>query len=59
MLMRQRVNKGMVDVVTIGESMILFQSMTDSSIQYAPLFTKTIAGAESNVAIGLTRLGKG
>ncbi len=58
MLRQQRVNKEMADVVTIGESMILFQSMTDSSIQYAPLFTKTIAGAESNVAIGLTRFGK-
>ncbi|MEK3890489.1 sugar kinase [Bacillus sp. FSL K6-3431] len=48
----------MVDVVTIGESMILFQPMMDRSIQYAPLFTKTIAGAESNVAIGLTRMEK-
>nr|WP_144928834.1 sugar kinase [Paenibacillus bovis] len=48
----------MVDVVTIGESMILFQSLNDSSIQYSPLFTKSVAGAESNVAIGLTRLGK-
>ncbi|MBS4202689.1 sugar kinase [Bacillus sp. FJAT-49754] len=50
--------RSMVDVVTIGESMILFQPMTDSSIQYAPLFTKSIAGAESNIAIGLTRMGK-
>lgn len=48
----------MVDVVTIGESMILFQPMTENPIQYAPVFTKTIGGAESNVAIGLTRLGK-
>jgi 2-dehydro-3-deoxygluconokinase len=47
-----------VDVVTIGESMILFQPMTDGSLRYSPLFTKSIAGAESNVAIGLTRLGK-
>jgi 2-dehydro-3-deoxygluconokinase len=46
-----------VDVVTIGESMVLFQPMTSGSLTYAPLFTKSIAGAESNVAIGLTRLG--
>jgi 2-dehydro-3-deoxygluconokinase len=37
--------------------MVLFQPMTGGSLTYAPLFTKTIAGAESNVAIGLTRLG--
>ncbi len=48
----------MVDVVTIGESMVLFQPMQDGSLAHAPLFTQTIAGAESNVAIGLTRLGK-
>ncbi|WP_035098796.1 sugar kinase [Anoxybacteroides tepidamans] len=47
-----------VDVVTIGESMILFQPMADGSLRYSPLFTKSMAGAESNVAIGLTRLGK-
>lgn len=47
-----------VDVVTIGESMVLFQSLQDGPLTYAPLFTKTIAGAESNVAIGLVRLGR-
>jgi 2-dehydro-3-deoxygluconokinase len=45
------------EVITIGESMVLFQPMTSGSLTYAPLFTKTIAGAESNVAIGLTRMG--
>jgi 2-dehydro-3-deoxygluconokinase len=50
-------NKG-TDVVTIGESMVLFQPVSDKSIKYEPLFTKSLAGAESNVAIGLTRLGK-
>jgi 2-dehydro-3-deoxygluconokinase len=45
------------EVVTIGESMVLFQPMTGGSLTYAPLFTKTVAGAESNVAIGLTRMG--
>jgi 2-dehydro-3-deoxygluconokinase len=50
-------NKG-TDVVTIGESMVLFQPVSDRSIKYEPLFTKSLAGAESNVAVGLTRLGK-
>ncbi|MEJ8302445.1 sugar kinase [Saccharibacillus sacchari] len=47
-----------VDVVTLGESMILFQSYNQGALQYEPLFTKSLAGAESNVAIGLARLGK-
>lgn len=47
-----------IDVVTIGESMVLFQSLQDGPLPYAPLFTKSIAGAESNVAVGLTRLGR-
>ncbi|GGN90950.1 sugar kinase [Saccharibacillus kuerlensis] len=47
-----------VDVVTLGESMILFQSYNQGALQYEPLFTKSLAGAESNVAIGLSRLGK-
>ncbi|MBT2657643.1 sugar kinase [Bacillus sp. ISL-18] len=46
------------DVVTIGESMVLFQPMGEKGIKYESLFTKSLAGAESNVAIGLTRLGK-
>lgn len=47
-----------VDVVTIGESMILMQPMTEGPLAYTPLFTRTIAGAESNVSVGLTRLGR-
>ncbi|MCQ4087100.1 sugar kinase [Saccharibacillus sp. JS10] len=47
-----------VDVVTLGESMILFQSYNQGALQYEPLFTKSLAGAESNVAIGLSRLEK-
>ncbi|TFE28577.1 sugar kinase [Cohnella luojiensis] len=45
------------DVVTIGESMVLMQPMSEGSLAYAPLFTRSIAGAESNVSIGLSRLG--
>ncbi|WP_456276456.1 sugar kinase [Bacillus sp. AK128] len=47
-----------LDVLTIGESMILFQSITEGSLTHSPLFMKSLAGAESNVAIGLSRLGK-
>jgi 2-dehydro-3-deoxygluconokinase len=49
----------LTDVVTIGESMVLMQPMNEGSLVYAPLFTKSIAGAESNVSIGLSRLGFG
>lgn len=45
------------DIVTIGESMMLLQPLTDGPLAYAPLFTRSVAGAESNVAIGLSRLG--
>lgn len=51
-------NNKWTDIVTIGESMVLFQPLSKGSIKYEPLFTKSLAGAESNVAIGLTRLGK-
>lgn len=46
-----------MDVVTIGESMVLFTPETEGSMIYAPKFVKTIGGAESNVAIALARLG--
>ena len=55
--MSEQTNNAAVDVVTIGESMILMQPMTEGPLAYTPLFTRTIAGAESNVAIGLSRLG--
>jgi 2-dehydro-3-deoxygluconokinase len=47
-----------VDVVTFGESLALFQSALGDPLAHAPLFTRGAAGAESNVAIGLARLGK-
>ncbi|RFU65139.1 sugar kinase [Peribacillus glennii] len=46
------------EILTLGEAMVLFQTSQDGSLQYAPLLTKSLAGAESNVSIGLTRLGK-
>ncbi|MCL6444554.1 MAG: sugar kinase [Alicyclobacillus sp.] len=46
-----------MDVVTIGEAMVLFTPCDHSLLEYSTLFTKRIAGAESNVAIALARLG--
>ncbi|GGF24106.1 2-dehydro-3-deoxygluconokinase [Halobacillus andaensis] len=46
------------DVVTIGESMVLFQPYNGGGIKYAPLISKSVGGAESNLAFGLSRLGK-
>ncbi|GGD76930.1 2-dehydro-3-deoxygluconokinase [Paenibacillus nasutitermitis] len=37
---------------------MLFQPMTEGPIAYAPLYGQSVAGSETNVAIGLTRLGK-
>lgn len=45
-------------VLTIGEPLVVFASMDlDKSLSQAQHFTKYIAGAELNVAIGLSRLG--
>lgn len=46
-----------IDVITIGESMIVFNPVLDLSFIDSPIFMKQIAGAESNFAIGLSRLG--
>ena len=44
-------------MVTFGESMVLFQPLGDAPFSHAPLFTRSVAGAESNLAIALSRLG--
>lgn len=46
------------EVLTIGESMVLFQTIENGKLQYAHSLVKSMAGAEANFAIGLTRLGK-
>jgi 2-dehydro-3-deoxygluconokinase len=46
-----------MDVVTIGESMVVFTPTSNGLMRYATHFTKKIGGAESNVAVGLARLG--
>lgn len=46
-----------LDVFTFGETMVLFQPEQMLPLEYVHQFPKRIGGAESNVAIGLTRLG--
>ncbi|WP_277673904.1 sugar kinase [Piscibacillus halophilus] len=46
-----------VDVFTLGETMVLFQPEQMAPLDYVSHFPKKIGGAESNVAIGLARLG--
>jgi 2-dehydro-3-deoxygluconokinase len=45
------------DVVTFGESMALFRADPAEPLRTARRFGRSIAGAESNLAIGLSRLG--
>jgi len=46
----------MPEVITIGETMVLFSPMQNGPLRYVHGFQKSMAGAESNVAIGLTKL---
>ncbi|UOF92578.1 sugar kinase [Fodinisporobacter ferrooxydans] len=46
-----------MDVVTIGETMLLFTPDSIGLMRHANTFSAKVAGAESNVAIGLSRLG--
>ncbi|HHV43668.1 MAG TPA: sugar kinase [Firmicutes bacterium] len=45
------------EMITIGESMVVFSPNVPGPLRYVPQFTKHVAGAESNVCVGLTRLG--
>jgi len=49
-------SKGL-DVITVGEAMVLFAAQQAGSLDDAHSFARTTAGAELNVAIGLARLG--
>lgn len=46
-----------MDVVTFGETMVLFVPQSNGQLRFVSQFSKTIGGAESNVAIALARLG--
>ena len=47
----------MLDVITYGEAMAMFVATAPGPLAQATQFTKRIAGADLNVAIGLSRLG--
>ena len=46
-----------LDVITVGEAMVLFAAQQAGPLDDASSFARTTAGAELNVAIGLARLG--
>jgi 2-dehydro-3-deoxygluconokinase len=48
---------GSPDIVTFGETMVLFLAETAGPLREATRFGRFIAGAETNVATGLCRLG--
>ncbi|GAF63897.1 putative sugar kinase [Bacillus sp. TS-2] len=45
-----------MDVITMGETMVLFTPTKEGMLRYANQFEKTYGGAEMNVAIALARL---
>jgi 2-dehydro-3-deoxygluconokinase len=49
----------MTDVVTLGECLVSFVALERGPMPEAATWARTIAGAESNVAVGLSRLGVG
>ncbi len=50
-------NEHTMDVITFGETMVCFAAHETGPLERAATFTKIVAGAESNVAVGLARLG--
>src|ERR1700751_602180 len=46
-----------LDVVTFGETMVLYAPSERGTLESAPAYHASIGGAESNCAIGLARLG--
>ena len=47
----------MLDVVTLGEAMVLLVPTQVGQLRYAHQFERFVAGASSNTAIGLARVG--
>jgi|SRR3984957_9687851 len=46
-----------LDLLTFGETMVLFAPSERGTLESAPAYHASIGGAESNCAIGLARLG--
>lgn len=47
----------MSELITLGETMVAFTPNARGALRYVPSFHARIAGAESNVAIGISKLG--
>ena len=47
----------MPDLITLGETMAAFTPSTGGALRYVPDYRLRIAGAESNLAIGIAKLG--
>lgn len=47
----------MLDVITIGEAMVVFDPGTKGPLKFVNTFEKKVGGAELNLAIGCARLG--
>jgi 2-dehydro-3-deoxygluconokinase len=47
----------MVDLVSMGETMIQLNAVTSGPLRYVNSFEKHAAGTESNVAVGMVRMG--
>jgi 2-dehydro-3-deoxygluconokinase len=47
----------MIDAITIGETMLLLDPVDDGHLDYVSGYRQRVAGAESNFAIALARLG--
>jgi len=54
---RQRGEEVALDVITLGEAMAMFVAEETGPLESVQRFVKRTAGAETNVAIGLARLG--
>lgn len=54
---QSRVQMFVPEVVTFGETMALMMPLGSKGIEFSSQFTKSFGGAESNVAIGISRLG--
>lgn len=50
-------NPAVLDVVTVGEAMALFMARQPGALSQVHDFSRATAGAELNVAVGLSRLG--
>lgn len=46
-----------MDLITIGEALVIFSPQDAGPLRFVNNFTKSIGGAEANVAIALSRLG--